>query len=105
MNRKFCVLVILMALFIISCSKSDEETEEPEKTYEAVGVVYSLDEEAGSIIISHEEIPGLMGAMTMRFAVKNKSDLDGLQPHYKIKFIISMGEGEYVASDIQRIVN
>ncbi len=105
MNKTLSFLVISVGfLVLLACSKkAEEEAEEPEKTYEAVGVVYSVEPEENSIIISHEQIPGLMGAMTMRFAVKDKSEFEGIAAEDSVKFTLSVGEGEYVASGIQKI--
>ena len=105
MNKKLNFLVIsvgLLALFACS-KKAEQEAEEPKETYEAVGVVYEVEQEEDSIIISHEDIPGLMAAMTMRFAVEDKSELEGIAAQDSIKFTVFVGEGDYVVSAIQKI--
>lgn len=107
MKRYFSILTILMLLLtLIACTKKEEAKEEAAEvttTFEAVGVVVSIDQAQGVIEINHQEIPGLMGAMTMNFAVKDTSLLSGIQPEDSVKFTISAGEGEYEIQQIQKI--
>ncbi len=44
-------------------------------TYTLKGIVRSVDPKAGVVAIAHEEIPGFMGAMTMDFTPKDRSNL------------------------------
>jgi protein SCO1/2 len=48
--------------------------------YPLRGVVRSVDAESGKVLIRHEAIPGLMGAMTMPFQPANRAILDRLKP-------------------------
>jgi protein SCO1 len=51
-----------------------------------VGIVESFDQEKATIQIDHEDIKGLMPAMNMPFAVKDRSLLDSINPGDKIDF-------------------
>lgn len=51
-----------------------------------VGIVESFDQERATIQIDHEEIKGVMPAMNMSIAVKDKSLLDSVNPGDKIDF-------------------
>lgn len=51
-----------------------------------IGVVESFDQERATIQIDHEDIKGIMPAMNMPFAVKDKSLLDSVNPGDKIDF-------------------
>ena len=62
-------------------------------TYQGVGVVKSSDPKRPSIEIDHEDIKGLMPAMTMEFYVKDKSLLDGLKAGDRIEFTLENGVG------------
>jgi len=62
-------------------------------TYEGVGVVKKTDLKRPSIEIDHQEIKGLMPAMTMEFYVKDKSLLDGINPGDRIEFTLENGVG------------
>lgn len=54
--------------------------------YQAKGVVKSIDKNAREIAIAHEEIPGLMSAMTMDFAVKDPAMLETVAPGDAVDF-------------------
>jgi protein SCO1/2 len=54
------------------------------RTYELEGRVVSVDRRAKQVVVAHEEIPGLMKAMTMGFPLKNERDVDRVQPNDRI---------------------
>lgn len=59
------------------------------------GVVRDVKPEAGQIVIEHEDIPGLMMAMTMGFDVEDPALLDGISPGQAIDFDVVYEEGRY----------
>jgi Cu/Ag efflux protein CusF len=59
------------------------------------GVVRDVKPEAGRIVIEHEDIPGLMMAMTMGFDVEDPALLDGISPGQAIDFDVVYEEGRY----------
>lgn len=72
-------LLVLMLLLVIagvsgSCRRSSE------LRYDLKGKVVLVEREKHLVTIAHEEIEGLMPAMTMPFTVPNKSDLEFLAP-------------------------
>lgn len=100
--RLFIYTILAFPFFIIfGCSNGAGNTEE--KTYSSSGIVYSVEKSSGHIVISHDAIPGLMGAMTMRFAVKKRRDLEKIKASDHVKFVISIGDGEYVINKIVRV--
>jgi len=54
--------------------------------YHAHGVVEDVNAEYGQVVIAHEDIPGLMPAMTMSFDVPDRALLERLQPGQRIAF-------------------
>jgi protein SCO1/2 len=54
--------------------------------YDAHGVVESVNREYGQVVIHHEDIPGLMPAMTMSFDVPDPALLEKLQPRQVVDF-------------------
>ncbi len=56
--------------------------------YEASGMVLSVDAAHGTLLISHDAIPGYMDAMTMPYRVADPSLLQGLKPGDKIDFTL-----------------
>ena len=72
-------------------------------TYQGVGVVKATDVKRPSIEIDHQEIKGLMPAMTMEFYVKDKSLLDGCKAGDRIEFTLENGVGGIKITAIRRL--
>ncbi|HKV35826.1 MAG TPA: SCO family protein [Pyrinomonadaceae bacterium] len=64
---------VLLALAFGACGRN-------EKRYELKGKVVMVEKEKRLVTISHEDVAGLMPAMTMPFTVPNQADLDYLAP-------------------------
>ena len=64
----------MIALAAVGCSRSDE------RTYTLQGQIVALGSNHQEATIKHEEIKGLMPAMTMPYRVKDAKLLDGLTP-------------------------
>ena len=71
-------------------------------SYQGEGRVISLKPKLPSIEIDHQEIKGLMPAMTMEFYVKDKSLLDGLKAGDQVEFTIENGVGGEIISRINK---
>jgi Cu/Ag efflux protein CusF len=70
------------------------------KTYPGTGVVRQVDVEKGQVVIDHEEIPGLMQAMEMRFEADPEL-LTGVEPGQQVHFAV-VHEGEtYEVTEIR----
>lgn len=55
-----------------------------EKRYDLKGKVVMVEKEKHLVTISHEDVEGLMPAMTMPFTVPNRADLDYLAPEDQV---------------------
>ena len=58
------------------------------KTAASRGVVDAVDASARMITLDHEDIPGVMMAMTMTFAVAPEVSLDDIEPGVKVDFSV-----------------
>ena len=67
------LLILLLAASLGACRRN-------EKRYDLKGKVVMVEKEKHLVTISHEDVQGLMPAMTMPFTVPNQSDLDFLAP-------------------------
>jgi protein SCO1/2 len=65
------------------------------KLYDAHGVVRDVNRELGQVVIAHDDIPGLMPAMTMSFAVPDSKLLETLSPGQTIDFRLAFDGGSY----------
>jgi len=83
------VFVLVLAL---ACGGSDPESR---------GVVVSVDRAKGEITLNHEEIPGLMMAMTMTFHAE-PALLAGIEVGQQVNFSVrEEGAGRYVVTALE----
>jgi len=102
---------LLPALGISGCDRHSSTARTPSgpeaavatTVYQGEGVVKGLDVKRPSIEIDHQEIKGLMPAMTMEFYVKDKSLLAGLKPGDHIQFTLENGVGGLKITSIKRL--
>ena len=70
---------LVLAVVLLACGAPAEKAEEKpapaERRYPLRGEVVGIDAEKGALRIAHEEIPGYMAAMTMRFPVLDRQVL------------------------------
>lgn len=69
-------------------------------TYPGVGVIHQVDEVNGQVLIAHEDIPGLMPAMTMMFPLSDRAHLKGLTPNQRVRFVIEGERGAYALTSV-----
>src|SRR5947207_1904731 len=68
-------------------------------TYVATGDVIAVDPAALEVTIRHEDIPGLMGAMTMPFHLRSADVLAGIGPGTRVRFeLVRVGQDLTVTS-------
>src|SRR5258708_19105437 len=58
------------------------------RQYRVQGVVLRVDRAQQSITVSHRAIPGYMDAMAMPFHVKHESELAGVTPGSRVRFLL-----------------
>jgi protein SCO1 len=71
------------------------------KDYPLKGVVRKVAKEAGRVTIRHEAIPGLMGAMTMPFSLKDRAILDRIQSGDSVEGTLRVREERGVVNDYE----
>lgn len=82
--RRFAALALLAAL---ACGRSN--------VYVVHGIVREVDAESKQAVIEHEDIPGLMSAMTMSFDVPDPTVLAKLTPGEKVLFELEVAEKSF----------
>ena len=76
------ITTALLAPLFLGCSQEEGGP----GVYDARGVVEDVDVEGAQVLIDHEDVPGLMPAMTMNFAVPDEAVLEGLAAGQVIEF-------------------
>lgn len=74
MKKGFCSLSLLLLCCLAACHSA------PEKRYPLKAEVISVDPPRKLITVKHGEIPGLMPAMTMTYAVADGREIEHLEP-------------------------
>jgi protein SCO1/2 len=88
--------VLLAALlFAASCSTA--------KTYEMRGQILGVNRDKMEILVKHDEIPGLMAAMTMPWKVKTANMLDNIGPGDLITSEIVVEHNQGVVTKITKL--
>ncbi len=95
MRRMLASLVALLPL-VSGCEK------EPDRVYEFKGRVVSIDAGGKTVTIDHEDIPGLMRAMQMPFAVEDPKLMEGLVPGMPVEGKLKVASGRYVLTELKR---
>ena len=73
-----------------------------QETARGSGLVQSIDKEKGVVTIKHGPLPALnMMAMTMTYAIKDKSQLANLQPLQKVEFQLAYDGNDYLITEIK----
>jgi protein SCO1/2 len=63
-----------------------------QERYAARGMVVKVDPVSRTLVISHDDIPGLMPAMTMPFEVRNARELSGVKPGAIVAFTLVLDD-------------
>jgi protein SCO1/2 len=93
-SRAAAIALALLA-GLVACSDAP-------RSYPAHGLVRDVDHGLGQVVIAHDEVEGLMEAMTMSFDVADPSLLEGLEPGEVVDFTILFDGRSYRISEIVR---
>ena len=69
-------------------------------THSAHGLVKAVDEKAHTVTINHDDIPGLMPRMTMKFSVVDSAALSGIKVGERVDFSLREDAGKMVVTEI-----
>jgi Cu/Ag efflux protein CusF len=94
MMKLLVSMALVAGLVCAACGGGDAG-----KTYPATGIVRQVDVEKGQVVIDHDEIPGLMQAMQMRFEADPEL-LKGVEPGQQVHFTLVHEGGTYEVTEI-----
>src|SRR5262249_26059158 len=83
------------ALLLLSAARAQQQN------YSVTGMVVQVDRLHSALVVSHDPIPGLMNAMTMKFDVRDGKELEGLVPGMNVTFMLILGKNASHAERIQ----
>jgi len=101
LTRFFLVFVFsFVGLFASSEQASEQNGQQAEEGPLVKGVVTRVLEDRQLVMVKHEEIPGVMRAMTMAFAVP-EAVWGKMEPGVYLTGILGGGRGEWRLSDVK----
>jgi protein SCO1/2 len=71
-------VLVLMVTIVAGCGDRGADAPKESKEYAIKGTVTAIDGEKKNVTLDHEDIPGLMEAMEMEFAVSEPKVLEGI---------------------------
>lgn len=90
----------LISLVSVGCGKRDEGRDE---VYDVKGKVVSVDTAKKSVQLDHEDIPGLMKGMVMRFEVQDAKILEGFKPDDQVHGRLQVKDGRYTIIKLHKM--
>ena len=87
-----------VALIIAGCQ---HDASSADKLYPLKGKVIAVDVAAKTVMIDHEDIPGLMKAMKMTFSVEDAKILDGISPGSLVEGKVKHASDKYVLTELK----
>ena len=91
--KKLTGIALGVVVVVAGCTKPATPTE---RLYDITGKVVAVDAHKPSVTLDHDDIPGLMQAMTMEFAVPDRGVLTGIAIGDSVRGRIRKDEGGYV---------
>src|SRR6516225_4104482 len=96
--------VLALPLVLVGCKGGGEGTSRTagEKLYDVRGKVAAVDPAKPAVTLDHEDIPGLMKAMQMEFAVEDPKLLEGVKVGDQVRGRLKKGASGYVLTQLEK---
>jgi protein SCO1/2 len=72
-----------------------------QRTYAVTGMVLRVEPSGTRFLVSHEEVPGLMPAMSMSFDVLDPAELSAVLPGMRVAFALPVSKGSAYAERVR----
>ena len=91
-DRLSVLLLLFLSVLAVSCARR----------YEVHGLVLDVNPDKQTMIVSHEAVPGYMGAMAMPFRVRRSEEIASLQPGDAVQFRLTVTQHASYAERVER---
>ena len=81
-------MALLLGAILLLAACGSEKAEAPAERWTVKGRIVAVDPVNKYVTIDHEEIPGLMAAMTMPFPVEDVRIMEGLAEGDAVEFVL-----------------
>ncbi len=100
--RWFLIPLLLLSVSVPGCRDAPDGSTAKDKLYDVRAKVVAVDKEKKTVTLDHEDIPGLMKAMEMKFPVEDAKVLEGIKPGDQVRGRLKVKSGEHVITELQR---
>jgi len=100
-RRVLALLLVMMAVtVVVARTRTPRQTPPDVTTYPVTGVVTAAPAD-GRLMVSHEEIPGYMPAMTMPFALAPGDPVPAMSPGDRVRFTLEVASDSVLATGFE----
>jgi len=106
MIRKPVFLVLVAAVLVGSgCSREEagQPAPQPVQKWTVKGKVEGMNPEQKTVTLNHQDIPGLMAAMTMSFQVEDAGMLEGFSAGDAVEFVLEQKASGLTVTSLRKI--
>lgn len=105
--RMRCLPTLTASLLVLVGCQKPADTQRPgataeEKDYDIKGKVTAVAPDKTSVTLDHEEIPGLMKAMEMKYPVSDAKVLDGIAAGDKVSGRLKAKGTDYTITKLEK---
>ena len=96
-----CIGFVVVFVFLAGCMEKQVEKTAP-KSYDVHGKVTAIRSDKTGVTLDHDDIPGLMKAMTMEFPVKDAKILEGIEVGGQVDGKLLVESGKYLITELKK---
>jgi protein SCO1/2 len=95
--------LLILTLALVGCKDGgDKSKTSGEKEYDVRGKVVAVHPAKPAVTLDHEDIPGLMRAMKMDFAVADKKLLEGIKVGDQVQGRLKKDDSGYILTHLEK---
>ena len=91
---------LVIPMILIGCQTGSDGSKG--KIYDLKGKVVSVEPDKKTVTLDHEDIPGFMKAMEMKFSVEKAVSLEGLKTGDQVQGKLKVTGSDYIITDLQK---
>jgi protein SCO1/2 len=98
--RWLCAPLLAVPFVLTGCNKGPDTPKD--KLYDVKGKVVTVDPGKKTVTLDHEDIPGLMKAMEMKFSVEDAKVLEGINTGDQVHGRLKVESGNYIITELKK---
>jgi protein SCO1/2 len=95
-------MVALAGVLFAGCQNASDSPKDKDKLYDVKGKVVAVDADNNKVTLDHEDIPGLMKAMEMKFPVADAKMFEGIKPGDEVYGKLKKQSGSYLITELHK---